>query len=36
MTSPAFLSTISTSLLLEALITKFDYGLILDENDSSG
>lgn len=36
MTSPAFLSNISTSLLLEALITKFDNGSILDKNDSSG
>ena len=36
MTSPAFLSTIDTSLLLEALITKFDNGLILDENNTSG
>ncbi|KAH9063440.1 hypothetical protein EDB87DRAFT_187751 [Lactarius vividus] len=36
MTSPAFLSNISTSSLLEALIFKFDNGFVLDENDTTG
>jgi hypothetical protein len=35
MTSPALLSGVSTSLLLEALIAKFDNGLALDETGSA-
>ena len=35
MTSPALLSSASTSLLLEALIAKFDNGLALDETGSA-
>ena len=34
MTSPALLSSVSTSVLLEALIAKFDNGLALDETGS--
>jgi hypothetical protein len=35
MTSPALLSSVSTSVLLEALIAKFDNGLALDETGSA-
>jgi hypothetical protein len=35
MTSPTLLSSASTSLLLEALIAKFDNGLALDETGSA-
>jgi hypothetical protein len=35
MTSPALLSSVNTSLLLEALIAKFDNGLSLDETGSA-
>jgi hypothetical protein len=35
MTSSALLSSVSTSVLLEALIAKFDNGLALDETGSA-